>query len=882
MITTRCFHWLSLIPILGIVLPLSAEARYLAPGHVPKIVKSLQATGELPAATQLNLAIGLPLRNTQALEKLAQELYDPSSPAFHHFLTPDEFTAQFGPTDDQYKQVAAFARSNNLVVMRSHSNRMLLDVSGAAGEVEKTFGVHLRTYHRPTGKGDFYAPDVEPSVQGDIPILDVSGLSDYQRPQPMLRQRTPMEELANAQPNTGSASSGAYMGGDFRAAYIPGVSLTGAGQTVGMVEFDGFYANDITSYESQAHLSPVSVEAVLLDGYNGTPTTGSDSGNPEVSLDIEMAISMAPGLSHVISYEAGPTGNPNDILNRMVTDNLAKQLSCSWTWSGGPSATTDQIFQQMAVQGQSFFNAAGDSDAYTGGSLDSPSANTAPADSPYVTSVGGTTLTTSGPGGFWVSETVWNWNDGTGTSGGTSSHYSIPSWQQGISMAANGGSTTMRNIPDVALTGDNIYVVYGNGSSGTFGGTSCATPLWAAFIALVNQQAGNYGMSPMGFINPAIYAIGKGATYTSVFHDITTGNDTSTSSPDEFYATTGYDLCSGWGTPIGGLINALTTPPDALGVSPAAGFSSSGLIGGPFNNSSEVFSLTNSGSQALAWSLANTSLWLNVSSSGGTLSPGATATPVTVGLNAVASSLPGGVYTTTLWFTNLTSGFVTSRQFTLTASSQLVQNGGFETGTLTNWTQSGNTAYTQVTSAGSYVHSGSCGAELGPSGTLGYLSQTMPTTVGQPYLLSLWFTNPKPGGSPNQFTISWNGTNLFNQTDVAVMGWTNLQFTVAATSTNSVLQFGFLNDPGYFGLDDVSLTPVATPSLQVVAMANTTMQFSLNTTAGVQYQAQYLTNLGQTNWINLGQPFTATNTVTTINDTGAVDAQRFYRVVIQP
>jgi hypothetical protein len=389
-------------------------------------------------------------------------------------------------------------------------------------------------------------------------------------------------------------------------------------------------------------------------------------------------------------------------------------------------------------------------------------------------------------------------------------------------------------------------------------------------------------LSPLGFINPAIYGIGQGNNYTSLLHDITTGNNTSTSSPNEFYATTGYDLCTGLGTPAGaGLINALTVPPDPLGILPATGFTSFGLVGGPFNVTSEVFSLTNGGTAPLTWALANTSLWLTVSSTGGTLLPGATATSVTVSLNSVANSLAAGTYTANIWFTNITTGYVSSRQFTLTTSSQLVQNGGFETGSFSSWTQSGNTAATSVTTSSSYVHSGKYGARVGPSGSLGYISQTVSTVIGQPYLLSFWFDNPK-AGTPNQFDVSWNGTILFNQTNLAALSWTNVQFIVSASSTSTVLQFGLRNDPAYFGLDDISVTPVAAPALQTLMPASNTFQFSLNTMVGLVYQVQYTTSLPATNWINLGQSFTATNTVTTVTDSGAVNPQRFYRVAVRP
>ena len=119
--------------------------------------------------------------------------------------------------------------------------------------------------------------------------------------------------------------------------------------------------------------------------------------------------------------------------------------------------TIDNIFKNMAAQGQSFFEASGDSDAYTGNEILGTSQSVAPMDSPFLTSVGGTTLSMNGAGAAWSSETVWNYNiyGGTyaniGSGGGISTNYPIPDWQTNVSMAANQGSTTNRNIPDVAL-----------------------------------------------------------------------------------------------------------------------------------------------------------------------------------------------------------------------------------------------------------------------------------------------------------------------------------------------------------------------------------------------------------------------------------------------
>src|SRR5207249_12258521 len=165
-----------------------------------------------------------------------------------------------------------------------------------------------------------------------------------------------------------------------------------------------------------------------------------------------------------------------------------------------------------------------------------------PSADPVVISVGGTTLTT-GSGASYSSERVWNVDNGTGAGGGISTTYAIPSWQQGLNMTANGGSTTKRNIPDVAMIADNVLVVYNTGTQGFVGGTSIGSPLWAAFTALINQQGTLRGRPPVGFLNPAVYALGTNAgVYASAFHDIQIGNNTNSTSPTLFFAVPGYDL----------------------------------------------------------------------------------------------------------------------------------------------------------------------------------------------------------------------------------------------------------------------------------------------------------------------------------------------------
>jgi autotransporter-associated beta strand protein len=642
-----------------------AVGRQVLHGNRPAVVSQLRALHDLATTNRLQLAIGLPLRNQAALTNLLADLYDPTSPNFHHFLTAAQFTEQFGPSAQDYQAVIAFAETNGFTVTGTHPNRMVLDVSARAPDVEKAFHLILRVYAHPKENRDFYAPDTDPQLDLAVPILHISGLNNYIVPRALNHERPRLAQTAQATPASGSGPSGTFVGKDFRAAYVPGVTLDGTGQSVALVQFAGYYASDISAYETAYGLPNVPLVNVLL---NGIGSITVNAGGAEPALDIEMTISMATNLTQVITYYGS---SADTIMSRIASDNLAKQISASWTF--GIDATTLQIFQEFAAQGQSYFNASGDGDAYTG----SPAT---PTDAPYVTSVGGTTLTTSGPGGAWVSEKVWNWGS-TGSSGGVSTTYGIPLWQQGISMTANLGSTTMRNIPDVAMTADNVWVLYNNGGSGSFGGTSCASPLWAGFTALVNQQAAANGQPSIGFINPTVYALGKGTSYGSTFHDITTGNNTSPTSPGKFYGVTGYDLCTGWGTPTGlNLINALALSQfDPLVITGASGYVATGPVGGAFSPASSVYYLANYGAYTMNWSLINSSAWFNVSSTSGSLVAGASAS-VTLTVNAGANSLAAGVYSSSLLFSNASTHVVQSRPLTLVVGTGLTWNGGGGTG----------------------------------------------------------------------------------------------------------------------------------------------------------------------------------------------------------
>ncbi len=528
-------------------------------GHVPSAaIMHSRLLGRVASAQTVSLALTLPLRNQAALTDLIARQSKPGDPLYGHYLTPAEFTARFGPTESGYAAVAAAARQKGLSVIGTHPNRLILDVSGPAASVEAAFGLHLQRYLNASGR-EFYAPDAGPALPLGLAgrVSGVAGLDNAVRLHSHLHPAL-----------SGRAGSGRDNGltpTDIEAAYnLPTTAgPNGTGQTIALYELDGYTPSDITGYESAYGLPAVPLQNILIDGASGTPGDGAD----EVTLDIELAQALAPSVSRILVYETPNTNTTTQYLdgyNRIATDNLAKQISTSW---GGPEDQSDAvlisgenpIFQEMAAQGQSIFAVTGDNGAYddsAGLSVDDPGSQ------PYVTGVGGTTLTTNGSGGPYVGESAWNAppdltrtgllgysSFGSGGGGGFSTVWPAPSYQSVLPSAP-----TMRSVPDVALDSDpqTGYSIYYGGGFTVYGGTSAAAPLWAGFTALVNQQRAAAGKAPIGFMNPPIYQIGASAAYTANFHDITSGTNL------YYPAQPGYDNATGWGSFIGSaLLNTL-------------------------------------------------------------------------------------------------------------------------------------------------------------------------------------------------------------------------------------------------------------------------------------------------------------------------------------
>lgn len=560
---------------LAVLLTASAPAAPTQTLHtrMPDIVAHfhLSAVGRLPATQHLRLNIMLPLRDTNGLMQFVKDVQNPSSANFHHFLTPAQFDERFAPTEADYQTVIQFAKTHHFTVTRTVPGRSLIEIDGAVADIEQAFHVALRLYNHPLEGRQFYAPDTEPTLELETSVVAISGLNNFTLPQIRARAQDQIElsklrarlagdskGLSGVHNGTGSYTTweDLFMGNDFRHSFASDTTLTGNGQTVAVLEWDGFTPADISEYESAAGLPNVNVVEARV-GVSANP----DNGDLEVPLDIDMVMSIAPDVAEIAVIH----GDDYDSILTEAADptqgeNFPFQIGCSIF--GGADDNTPTCLARFAAQGQSFFYASGDIGAFpvepsSGGVYIKGEGST--DTQPFMVSVGGTHLVMNNNGASYNSELVWG-----GSSGGYQTPLAIPSFQQLINMGALGGSTVYRNVPDVAAPADNI-LAFCTGTNGSqlmynVSGTSCAAPLWAGFTSLANEQSQGEGKPTIGYATPVIYAVAQGPSYALAFHDITSGNNTNSRSPNLFYAANGYDLCTGWGSPngqnlISGLVN---------------------------------------------------------------------------------------------------------------------------------------------------------------------------------------------------------------------------------------------------------------------------------------------------------------------------------------
>jgi alpha-tubulin suppressor-like RCC1 family protein len=599
----------------------SPQGQQTISGHLTPAILATPIVGPVPQATILHVGVNLPLQNPTVLDAEIAQVSDPSSPTYRHFRTLDNFAAAYGPSSNDYTAVTNWAQSKGLTVDGTYPNRAQLNVSGTVAALEKALNVNMIYRTRPDGT-QFYAPDCEPSI--DIPnvVSYITQITNFFVPKP-------------SQQN-GSGLQNFYLAKDLRNAYASCLPATanGSGQTVGLLGGAGFSLADITQYAAAAGITAPPIRAVHSDpnvtacqvatifcadgslctgtcsSYNcpssgkcvvsgaacaagskctddttvcptscpansGCATSNSicpdfvssngGNGSFEMALDIETSMGMAPGVSEVRVFQGA-----NALQDMATTLPLSLQLSTSWGL-GPITPPTHDAFREFALQGQSFSAASGDH-----GAIVDPQDDT---DSDLVTVVGGTELAMNGSGASYASETLWAGSSGwiaDGLVGATPVPATpIPFYQTGINMVAVGGSNTVRNSPDIALVADDVELAEAGGI-GAASGTSIASPLWAGFMALINQQNQTNGLGSVGLANLVLYGLsGVQADYARNFNDILptpagSGLATTTNGiHGGFAAFAGYDLATGLGSPKCAMVKQLSSssPAPNLGVS---------------------------------------------------------------------------------------------------------------------------------------------------------------------------------------------------------------------------------------------------------------------------------------------------------------------------
>jgi len=607
-------------------------------GHAPRLHSGETMVGPLSTSQPLHIEVALKLRNQAQLQQFLAAARSSSLLVAHRTMSPQQFIDHHSPTQDQANAVATYLRQAGFSNVRVAPNRLLVSADGNADVATAAFGTQFALVRDRHGRAAFMnTSGVRLPASLASSVLSVIGLQDVHRPHTFVQYR---------QSGLGTQSVSGHNPRDFSAIYGGTGVGNAAGVTVGIIT-QGKIAQTITdlnTFTSNNGLPTVTTQTINTNG-----TSSDTSGLGEWNLDSQDIVGAAGGqVGKIIFYNIPTLSNANltaDI-NKIVSDNQAKIINVSLgecetsAQQDGSAAADDQAFQQATAQGQTFSVSSGDSGADECG--DGGITPSQPASSPYVVSVGGTTLNTSGTS--WTSETVWS-----GTGGSPSTFEPKPSWQNAVV------SGSFRGVPDIAFDADpnSGALVIVNGGTQQIGGTSLAAPIFSGIWA---RMLAARGMS-LGFAAPLIYQLPS-----SAFHDVTSGSNGGES------AHSGWDYTTGFGSMI--IANV-----------------ASGLGGGSTNNPPVAnFGDTVSG-LAVTFTDSSTDSDGSIASRSWTFGDGGTSTAT----NPSHTYAAAGTYNVTLKVTD-NAGATNSKTQAVTVggggSSQLLGNTGFETGSAAPWTAS--------------------------------------------------------------------------------------------------------------------------------------------------------------------------------------------------
>lgn len=471
------------------------------------------------------------------------------------YLSHEELAARHGANAEDIELVEKFAHEAQLTVVESSSRKRRVVLIGTAAAMSNAFGAELEYYRIPASGGSFRGRTGPLTIPAELDgiVIAVLGLDTRPAAKPHIcRSKRVVSSAAVSPGQVVSPPSGTFTPPQLAALYGFPSGVTGAGQTTAIIELGGGYSTtDLQTYFSNLGVTEPNITAVSVDG--GTNSAGP-SADGEVMLDIEVAGSIAPGANIAVYFAPNTDQGFIDAITDAVHDTGRKPSVVSISWGASEDSWTQQsqtamnaAFQDAAMLGVTVTAAAGDSGS-TDGVGDGNLHVDFPASSPYVLACGGTTLT--GSGTTISSEVVWNEiaNNEGATGGGVSDVFALPAYQTSAGVPAQPKTGFVgRGVPDVAGDADPAtgYFILVDGQNEVIGGTSAVAPLWAALIALINQQLG----TPVGFVNPALYGL------KSSFHDIISG-DNDDGNLGHYNAQQGWDACTGLGSPNGAAILA--------------------------------------------------------------------------------------------------------------------------------------------------------------------------------------------------------------------------------------------------------------------------------------------------------------------------------------
>jgi kumamolisin len=501
--------------------------------------------GACDPGEQIEVIVMLRRKDEAGFKQMMDRINAGEAPA--QAVSREEFDKRFAASDEDVEKVKAFARQYGLTVVRAETETRSVVLKGTIEQFQKAFDVKLERFqHHNIGEYRGRTGPVNVPAEMHDAVTAVLGLDSKPQARPHFRFRPPFK------PARGVAQT-SFTPVDLARLYdFP--DGDGAGQCIAIVELGGGYNDtDLSAYFSKLGVKAPRVVSVGVDNATNAPSGNPNGPDGEVTLDIEIAGAIAPGALIAVYFAPNSDAGFVDAVNRALHDSTNKPsvISISWggpesNWSSQSVSAFNDVLQSAAALGVTVCAASGDSGS-SDGVGDGADHVDFPASSPYVLGCGGTNLSASGTG--ITQEVVWNDGDQGGAGGGgVSGVFALPVWQKGLSVTRNGTKAALdkRGVPDVAgdASPQTGYEVLIDGEDTVVGGTSAVAPLWAALIARINA----INNAPAGFVNPKLYKA------NTAFRDITEGNNGS------FSASSGWDACTGMGSPDGAKIAAALKP----------------------------------------------------------------------------------------------------------------------------------------------------------------------------------------------------------------------------------------------------------------------------------------------------------------------------------